>query len=125
MPKTSDHFTGVGRRKTAVAQTRIKTGRGIFMINGKEHALPRKIAAMFELVGRTGQLDADVILRGGGTTGQLDAAAMGIARALVNLNPDFRSTLRKGGFLTRDARITERKKPGLKKARRAPQWAKR
>lgn len=125
MPKIADMFTGVGRRKTAVAQTRIKTGTGLLTINGKEQPLPRKITAMYELVGRTNQLDAEVILRGGGKTGQIDAAAMGIARALVNLNPDFRSTLRKGGYLTRDARKVERKKPGLKKARRAPQWAKR
>lgn len=125
MAKTQEMFTGVGRRKTAVAQTRLTTGTGLLLINGKERDLPRKIAAMYELVGRTGQLNAEVILRGGGKSGQVDAAAMGIARALVALNPDFRSTLRKGGFLTRDARIVERKKPGLKKARRAPQWAKR
>ncbi len=125
MAKTQDLFTGVGRRKSAVAQTRLTSGNGIFLVNGKEQPLPRKIVAMYELVGRTGQLNAEVIIRGGGKTGQIDAAAMGIARALVDLNPDFRSTLRKGGYLTRDARITERKKPGLKKARRAPQWAKR
>jgi small subunit ribosomal protein S9 len=125
MAKTQEMFTGVGRRKTAVAQTRLTTGTGVLLINGKERALPRKIAAMYELVGRTSQLNAEVILRGGGKSGQIDAAAMGIARALVALNPDFRSTLRKGGYLTRDARIVERKKPGLKKARRAPQWAKR
>ncbi len=125
MPKTADQFTGVGRRKTAVAQTRLTTGKGLFIVNGKEQPLPRKIATMYELVGRTGQLNAEVILRGGGRTGQIDAAALGIARALVGLNPDFRSTLRKGGYLTRDARVTERKKPGLKKARRSPQWAKR
>lgn len=125
MVKTQDLFTGVGRRKTAVAQTRLTSGSGLLLINGKELPLPRKIVAMYELVGRTGQLNAEVILRGGGKSGRIDAAAMGIARALVALNPDFRSTLRKGGFLTRDARIKERKKPGLKKARRAPQWAKR
>ena len=125
MIKVQDFFTGVGRRKTAIAQTRIKSGHGILLINGQERPLPRKISTMFELVGRTGQLDAEVIVRGGGASSQVDAVAMGIARALVNLNPDFRSTLRKAGYLTRDARKKERKKPGLKKARRAPQWAKR
>ncbi|QQG50110.1 MAG: 30S ribosomal protein S9 [Candidatus Berkelbacteria bacterium] len=125
MPKTDDLFTGVGRRKSAVAQTRIHSGRGTLTVNGKEKPWPRKVTQIFELVGRIGELDAEVIVRGGGITGQKDAIALGIARALVELNPDFRSTLRKAGYLTRDARITERKKPGLKKARRAPQWAKR
>lgn len=125
MPKTDNLFTGVGRRKTAIAQTRIHTGRGVLTVNGKERTWPRKVLQIFELVGRTGQLDAQIVVRGGGVAGQTDAISLGIARALVELNPDFRSTLRKAGYLTRDARIKERKKPGLKKARRAPQWAKR
>lgn len=125
MAKVQDFFIGVGRRKSAVAQTRLKTGKGLLLVNGQEKPMPKKITDMYELVGRSGQLDAEIIVRGGGTTGQIDAIALGIARALINLNPDFRSTLRKGGYLTRDARIKERKKPGLKKARRAPQWAKR
>ncbi len=125
MPKTTDHFTGVGRRKTAVAQTRIVSGTGKLTVNGQEKPLGEKLTNMYELVGRTGQIDANIIVRGGGITGQTDAIALGVARALVNLNPDFKSTLRKAGFLTRDARKVERKKPGLKKARRAPQWAKR
>jgi small subunit ribosomal protein S9 len=122
---SNEFFSGVGRRKTAIAQTRIKTGHGTLIVNGEERALGTKLSQIFELVGRSGQLDAEVKVRGGGKESQLDAIALGVARALVNLNPDFRSTLRKAGYLTRDARIKERKKPGLKKARRAPQWAKR
>ncbi len=121
----NNFFAGVGRRKTAVAQTRVVSGTGKYSVNFKEKELPGKIAAMLELVDRKGKLDISVVARGGGITGQLDSAVMGIARALVELNPDFRSTLRKGGYLTRDARKVERKKPGLKKARKSPQWAKR
>jgi small subunit ribosomal protein S9 len=125
MAKSNDYFTGLGRRKTAVAQTRIMSGNGTLKVNGEPRPLTQKVIHILELVGRTGQIDTEVILRGGGMSSQEDAVALGVARALVNLNPDFRSTLRKAGYLTRDARIKERKKPGLKKARRAPQWAKR
>lgn len=125
MPKEQDFFSGVGRRKTAVAQTRITSGQGLLTVNGQERDLPQKVVTIFELVGRTNQLNTNVIIRGGGMQSQVDAIALGVARALVDLNPDFRSTLRKAGYLTRDARKKERKKPGLKKARKAPQWAKR
>ncbi|HSX42023.1 MAG TPA: 30S ribosomal protein S9 [Candidatus Saccharimonadales bacterium] len=121
----NNFFAGVGRRKTAVAQIRLTSGNGKFSVNHKEAELPAKVGVMFELVGRTGQLDISAVTRGGGYIGQIDAIVLGVARALVELNPDFRSTLRKAGFLTRDARIKERKKPGLKGARKAPQWAKR
>lgn len=118
-------FIGVGRRKEAVAQIRLTTGKGGLLVNGKEMEMPLKITQALELVDRVGSLDISAVVRGGGKQGQIDAIALGIARALVMLNPDFRSTLRKAGLLTRDARVKERKKPGLKKARRAPQWAKR
>ncbi len=118
-------FAGVGRRKTAVARVRITSGNGKFVVNTKDWVWPAKLTAMLELVGRQGKIDVSVKVAGGGVSGQLDAIELGIARALVELNPDFRSSLRKGGYLTRDARIVERKKPGLKKARKAPQWAKR
>lgn len=121
----ANFFKGVGRRKTAVAQTRLTTGRGSYTVNGAVRSLPAKVQKVLEAVDKHGSLDISVVVRGGGTTGQIDAVVLGVARALVELNPDFRSGLRKAGFLTRDARITERKKPGLKKARRAPQWAKR
>lgn len=125
MAKEQDFFSGVGRRKTAVAQTRVTSGRGELTVNGKPREKFIKLNNIFELVGRTGQLDINVIVRGGGIQSQLDAIALGVSRALVKLNPDFRSTLRKAGYLTRDARKKERKKPGLKGARKAPQWAKR
>jgi len=125
MAKKSDFFTGVGRRKAAVAQIRLNTGKGLFLINGEVIELPEKVKKVLETVDRVGNLDVSVVVRGGGVAGQVDAIVLGVARALVELNPDFRSGLRKAGFLTRDSRVKERKKPGLKKARRAPQWAKR
>jgi len=118
-------FKGVGRRKRAVAQVRLVNGSGKLTVNEREIDLPLKLKHVFELVDRFGQFDVSVIARGGGMQGQVDAIVLGVARALVEINPDWRSTLRKGGYLTRDARIKERKKPGLKKARKAPQWAKR
>lgn len=118
-------FKGVGRRKTAVAQIRLTTGRGGFTVNGAVKELPIKVKKVLGIVDKHGSLDVSVIVRGGGRSGQTDAIVLGVARALVELNPDFRSGLRKAGFLTRDPRVVERKKPGLKKARRAPQWAKR
>lgn len=121
----SSFFKGVGRRKSAIAQVRVVTGNGKLTVNEREIELPLKIKHILELVDNLGKIDITVIARGGGKQGQLDAVALGVARALVEINPDWRSALRKGGFLTRDSRITERKKPGLKKARRAPQWAKR
>lgn len=125
MAKLSDFFKGVGRRKSAVAQVRLTSGKGTLTVNGKELELPLKVRKVLETVDKAGSLDVSVVARGGGMTGQIDAIVLGVARALVELNPDFRSGLRKAGFLTRDPRIKERKKPGLKKARRAPQWAKR
>jgi len=124
-PTINNWFKGVGRRKQAVAQVRILTGKGKLTVNDKEMELPLKIKHILELVDRLSSLDISVVSRGGGIQGRVDAIALGISRALVELNPDFRSTLRKAGYLTRDARIKERKKPGLKKARKAPQWAKR
>lgn len=127
MPKETlqSWFKGVGRRKRAVAQVRLVIGSGKLIINDKAVDLPLKLKHVFELVDKFGQFDVSVIARGGGASGQIDAIALGVARALVEINPEWRSTLRKGGYLTRDARIKERKKPGLKKARKAPQWAKR
>ena len=120
-----DYFAGVGRRKTAVAQVRIKSGKGELVINGEKKVWPAKLIQILELVDRKDKIDVSVVVRGGGIFAQVDAIGLGIARSLVELNEEFRSTLRKGGFLTRDARVKERKKPGLKRARRAPQWAKR
>lgn len=125
MTKVNNFFAGVGRRKTSVAQVRLNAGNGAYIVNGEVMELPLSVAKVLELVDRSNKLDISVIVRGGGYSGQVDAIVLGVARALIELNEEFRSTLRKAGFLTRDARKKERKKPGLKKARRAPQWAKR
>lgn len=122
---TNNFFAGVGRRKSAVAQVRLQSGTGKYVLNGEESERPAKVGAVLSAVDRADQLDVSVIVRGGGMSGQIDAVVLGVARALTELNQDFRSGLRKAGYLTRDPRIKERKKPGLKKARRAPQWAKR
>jgi len=123
--KTNQYFPGVGRRKAAIAQVRVTAGGGAYLVNGHVRTLPTILKKVLQTVGKEGQLDISAVTRGGGQTGQLDAVVLGLARALVALNGEFKSSLRKAGYLTRDARIKERKKPGLKKARRAPQWAKR
>lgn len=129
------YYYAVGKRKTAIAQVRLypveKTEKGI-VINGvdaeKYFSLSRLrsvIKSPLSLVGQEGKADISVKVSGGGITGQAEAVRLGIARALAILDDGSRKVLRGMGFLTRDARAVERKKPGLKKARRAPQWAKR
>jgi len=128
-----DYYEGVGRRKTATARVRIfPGGDGTIVIN--ERPLDTYFVRGKDIVCLKGPLEAtemeshfnvSVKVKGGGVTGQADAVRLGIARALVKADPDLRPTLHKGGFLTRDARIKERKKPGLKKARKAPQYTKR
>lgn len=125
MAEKKSYFAGVGRRKTSVAQVRLHSGSGMYLVNGKESTVPMAIERLLESVDRKNKVDISIVVRGGGLSGQLGAIQLGVARALVELNTDFRSGLRKSGYLTRDARKVERKKPGLKKARRAPQWAKR
>jgi small subunit ribosomal protein S9 len=127
------YFEGIGRRKEATARVRLMSGSGRFMVNEKtfEDYFTRlgdieAIMAPLDAAGmdRNG-LDITVIVSGGGVTGQTDAVKLGVARALINMNPDIRPAMRKGGFLTRDARVKERKKPGLKRARKAPTYTKR
>ena len=127
MPKSPEnkYFYGTGRRKTAVDRVRIYPGNGKCLVNNKESTLPEAALSPLKLVGKYGDFDLSVLLSGGGKTGQIEATKLGLARALISLNPEFRPTLKKAGFLTRDQREVERKKPGLKKARRAPQWSKR
>jgi small subunit ribosomal protein S9 len=129
----AQYYEGIGRRKESTARVRLMAGSGQFMINGKpleeyfnRQGDPENALAPLEAAGenRT-QLDLAVIVRGGGVTGQTDAVKLGIARALVKMNPDLKEAMRKAGFLTRDARIKERKKPGLKRARKAPTYTKR
>ncbi|MBI3046512.1 MAG: 30S ribosomal protein S9 [Candidatus Harrisonbacteria bacterium] len=127
------YFESLGSRKNAVARVRLYTKQpGVLHINDKdfreyfrESRLQKEILKPLETMNVMEKLGASVKVRGGGLTGQAEAVRHGLARALVLFNPDFRKRLRRAGFLTRDDRMVERKKYGLKKARRAPQWAKR
>lgn len=121
-----------GRRKSSVARVRLYPGSGEIKLNGRtldnyfpHAALRQRVMEPLRIVEVEGQYDIVAQLHGGGTTGQSDALRLGIARALVEVDPEFRPTLKKGGMLTRDARRVERKKYGLRKARRAPQFTKR
>lgn len=125
MADTKYHY-GTGRRKTAVAQVRIyPKGSGKVSINEKEVAAPSPL--YLEPLKLVGHQDADITVRvsGGGFQGQTEAIRHGVARALVKMDETYRTTLKKAGLLTRDPRAKERKKFGLKGARRAPQWSKR
>jgi len=120
-----DYWIGIGRRKTAVASVKLSEADKANIVNGKKADLENELLVPFELVGKKGDFGIAVKVSGGGKVSQLDAIKLGIARALEKFNPDFRTSLKKAGLLTRDPREKERKKPGLKGARRAPQWAKR
>ena len=128
----SRYYNAKGRRKTAVARVRLYPGDGAFVVNGKPaeeyfsrevdlaHALGPILATRSE-----GGYMISVVVKGGGVSGQAGAIRHGIARALLLANPELRPLLRRSGFLTRDPRAKERKKPGLKRARKAPQYTKR
>jgi len=126
-------YEGIGRRKEATARVRIMAGSGKLMVNDKaaEAYFTRmgdldKIVAPLRVTGdNPALLDITIVVDGGGVTGQTGAVQLGVARALVLMNPDMRQHLRRAGFLTRDARVKERKKPGLKRARKAPTYTKR
>jgi small subunit ribosomal protein S9 len=122
----------VGRRKEAVVRVRLVPGTGKFLLNGRtlEHYFPNKVHQQLikeplVMLEKTEAYDVFGTLRGGGVSGQAGALRLGIARALVEASGDDRPALKKAGFLTRDPRVTERKKYGLKKARKAPQYSKR
>ena len=122
----------VGRRKQAIARVRLVPGSGSFTVNGRtlEDYFPRgshrqSVLAPFKIADAEGTYDLRVRVHGGGISGQAGAVRHGIARALVDADPEVRVQLRRAGFLTRDARIVERKKAGLHKARKAPQFSKR
>jgi len=127
------YYEGVGRRKESTARVRVMSGSGKFIVNERpaEEYFPRlgdleSIVAPLDVASENRSLlDISVVVRGGGVTGQTDAVRLGMARALLKMNPDLRPQMRKAGFLTRDARIKERKKPGLKRARKAPTYTKR
>ncbi len=129
----AQYFEGIGRRKEGTARVRVSDGSGKFVVNGKEAAAfftrPGDMQAILTALSATGQeqsaYDISVVVTGGGVSGQTSSVALGLARALVKINAEWTSSLRKAGLLTRDARIKERKKPGLKKARKAPTYTKR
>ena len=129
----AQYYEAIGRRKESTARVRVASGSGTFTVNDKEAGayFPRlgdlqDVLRAFNAVGQdASKYDITVKVNGGGVTGQTEAVRLGLARALVLLNGDWSSALRKNGLLTRDARVKERKKPGLKKARKAPTYTKR
>ncbi len=129
----AQYYEAVGRRKESTARVRVASGAGTFTVNEKEAAVyfPRvgdlqDVLRAFNAVGEdAGKYDVSVKVNGGGVTGQTGAVRLGLARALILINVEWTSALRKHGLLTRDARVKERKKPGLKKARKAPTYTKR
>jgi small subunit ribosomal protein S9 len=132
LPKTERPIQTVGRRKEAIVRVRLIPGTGAFKLNGRtlEAYFPSKVHQQLvrepiSVVERLGTVDVIANLRGGGVTGQAGALRLAIARALCDLDVEDRPALKKAGFLTRDARVTESKKYGLKKARKAPQYSKR
>jgi small subunit ribosomal protein S9 len=136
--ESNKYYKGIGRRKSAVAQVRLfatpgnKSDKEDIIVNGKTFIdffgvveLQEIVSSALKSIGATSSFKATVIVKGGGIRGQAEAIRLGIARAMVVFDEAYKKPLRDLGYLTRDARIVERKKPGLKKARRAPQWAKR
>lgn len=129
----AQYYEGVGRRKESTARVRVASGTGTFTVNtkGAEEYFPRVgdmegiLLTLQAAEEDRSRLDITAVVNGGGVTGQADSVKMGLARALLLMKPDVRSALRKAGLLTRDARVKERKKPGLKRARKAPTYTKR
>lgn len=126
------YIAAVGRRKTAVAVVRLKPGKGHYQVNGK--AFPEyftreswrdRAVSPLKQIGQSGKYDITVVAHGGGVAAQADAVRLGVARALLSENSEAKATLKKAGLLTRDSREKERRKYGLKKARKAPQFSKR
>ena len=124
MYETKQYFYGTGRRKHSVARVRVYNGTGKITINNRE-TLKLMVRSPLALTNTDGKFDIVINVVGGGTSGQAGAIRHGLSRALLQFDPELRSTLKKAGFLTRDPRMKERKKYGLKAARRAPQFSKR
>ena len=127
-----DYYYGTGRRKSAVARVFLKPGEGKILINGRtpEDYFPRETSRMimgqpFDVLEKQGQFDVEVNVRGGGVAAQAEAVRHGISRALLSVNADYRSPLKRAGYLTRDSRKVERKKPGRPGARKRFQYSKR
>lgn len=126
------YFFGTGRRKSSTARVRIIKGKGDILINEKEilnyfssKFFKDLVLSPIKLVGLDKKYDISILVSGGGKKTQAEASRLGISRALIKSDNELKTTLKKSGFLTQDAREKERKKPGLKRARRAPQWQKR
>jgi len=130
---SAQYYEGIGRRKTATARVRLSAGSGNFVVNQKNleefftrYGDTETILAPFKATGENQtQYDVSVIVSGGGVNGQTTAVQLGLARAFAKMNADYVSVLRKNRLLTRDPREKERKKPGLKRARKAPTYTKR
>ena len=132
MAKAKEQFYGTGRRKSSVARVYLKPGKGNITVNKRElddyfglETLKTIVRQPLVATETEKKYDINVNVKGGGTSGQAGAIRHGIARALLKVDDDFRPALKAAGFLTRDPRMKERKKPGLKAARRAPQFRKR
>ena len=130
--KKEEYTRGLGRRKTSAARVRLQLGKGEIVVNGKSFKeyfnffeLQETVLSPLKSVSKEKKFDISVKVEGGGLKSQAEAIRHGIARALAKYDPELKKTLKTDGYLTRDARVKERKKPGLKKARRAPQWSKR
>ncbi|NLC53054.1 MAG: 30S ribosomal protein S9 [Firmicutes bacterium] len=130
--KAETRYYGTGRRKTAVAKVWLVPGQGKILINKRDIStyFGRKVLEVLveqplHQTGTVGKYDVIASVRGGGTSGQAGAVRHGIARALLKVDPEYRIPLKRAGFLTRDPRAKERRKYGLKKARKAPQFSKR
>ncbi len=133
MSEPTHYYYGLGRRKEASAKVRIiPQGSGKMTVNGKEMKvyfptfhLQQSVNAPFMATGTNEKFDLVADVEGGGQRGQAESVRLGVSRALLEFNPEYRASLKKLGFLTRDPRVRERKKYGHKSARRSPQWAKR
>lgn len=131
-PAGEKYYAGTGRRKSAVARVRLYSGSGTIVVNGKpfQELFTRplhqtKVRRALAATDSEGKFNVQAKIAGGGVSAWADALAHGMARALIAFDPGFRPALRKAGLLTRDPRVKERKKPGLKRARKAPQYTKR
>ncbi|MBC8045300.1 MAG: 30S ribosomal protein S9 [Fimbriimonadaceae bacterium] len=125
-------INAVGRRKASVVRAFLRKGKGKITVNGKDYKdyfkipmLQNQVTLPFEVIAVGGDYDITLNAKGGGTTGQAEAAKLAIARALVKINAEHKPALREKGLLTRDSRVVERKKPGLRKARKKSQFSKR
>ena len=133
MAKSNDYFYGLGRRKSATARARLMGGKGAIVINGKKAeeyldgntTLLAELTDPLALVGKQKEFDVSLVITGGGTSGQVDAAKSAIAKAIAEMDETQRPTLKKAGFIKRDPREKERKKYGLRSARKREQFSKR